>query len=1512
MMRNGLWQQKQKRPTACLLCRFTYGYGPFTRPARRAPFNGRDFSTNELPRWATQSIPEAPTTTPNNSGLLPHELAAREKALSRNQPPPPPPPRPRAPPNTRSGPARAGPGNDGLLPHERAAREKALARSQPVRPGAMPMNDGLPPRPAQRPLAARPLPFTPPVPPGRRDPLGNMRGPNRPGPSPANGGAPAPAQARAVPPRPPMPPSANTLRASTPLTPRAPAPAPSPAPTRPVPATALGSAASVFGRVPGLNTPTTSQPKVEPSAPERPPAQRPSVLGGASAAPAAPAWASSPAWATASPPVQQVAPTPVPPSQMASKQVEATTPETPTTPADTPEARTTSAESPSTPSTLSAEPTAPEVSTQPAEPSVSTVSATPDTSAVPAAVESVEKTQPLATEPQTSESPPAQSQTPASGPSGIPAWASAPAWASTSPPVQQAPPTPPPPSQAAVAQPTPTWATSSPQVQQAPPTPLPPSMAAPKPTAPVIPATTPDAKAGGVEGAVSLPGLDAQEVQAATKPLAEAPKKAGWASALPAWASAAPQSTPSTSGGSPPTTQPQPGGWASAAPSWAAAAPGATPSAAGGPTGAQPDVPKPQQQQADPLSFLLPHERAARERALARHGPAEPANPPPTAANPWGDTGGVDQEFAALQSRRTTRVGASPGVRSDGAQKRPPGDLSDLVRSIRESGKSLFVDPQQQTSSSDSASAGGGDWKNLARRDRTPPPSFTPPAFDSTPPPPPVRRTPPAPTPGVDWAAREEAWDAMLEADGKNRRETLAKAEDGSWDWADDHTAKAKEEKAARAVREAEEQGAVPGAVSGDAAAAQAAESDRRKRGARGGREEPVAAQKKTKKTKNRRRQSDYENDDDFDVELYELKQQKKAEKAQRERERQLALEDAGPTPILLPEFISVANLAIALGLKIDVFVSQLEELGFEDVGKDNILTGETAALVAQEYGFEPKVDMGEDEDLRPAPVPEDPTSLPLRPPVVTIMGHVDHGKTTLLDYLRKSSIVSQEHGGITQHIGAFSVQLSSGQQITFLDTPGHAAFLSMRQRGANVTDMVILVVAADDSVMPQTLEALKHARAARVPFIVAINKIDRPEANINHVKSDLAKHGVELEDFGGDVQVVCVSGKTGQGMEDLEENILLLAEMLDIRADPGGMAEGWVLESTIKPIGRVATVLVKRGTLRPGDYVVAGRVQAKIRSLRNEAGVEIDEAGPGMPVEVLGWKEPPEAGDMVLQAPDEGRAKAAVRYRQELKERGDVIGQMEQIEKDRRERERERELEKEALKSIAEAANLRPNRRGGYRMSPEMLRNAAATAAEEAAAEAAAGDDGDGNGTARSKIQQVPFIVKGDVHGSVEAVSIALMEQGNNEIRAKVLVSAPGHITESDVELAATTGSAIINFNNPVPPQIKRLAQDAKVKILEHNVIYHLIEEVREQLAEALPMVVVKKVVADAVVLQVFPINIKGRKYKNIAGCRIENGIVKRGTKARVIRGKENVYEGMFPPFSPLSPFLPLIERAR
>ncbi|KAK0725312.1 hypothetical protein B0H67DRAFT_479794 [Lasiosphaeris hirsuta] len=608
----------------------------------------------------------------------------------------------------------------------------------------------------------------------------------------------------------------------------------------------------------------------------------------------------------------------------------------------------------------------------------------------------------------------------------------------------------------------------------------------------------------------------------------------------------------------------------------------------------------------------------------------------------------------------------------------------------------------------------------------------------------------------------------------------------------------------------------------------------------------------KPKKAKPSRRSNAGE--DEFDADSHKEKQQRRRErKAEKERARLEALEEAGPVPIKLPEFISVANLGAALGVRLNVFLGELEELGFENITKDNILTGETAALVAQEYGFEPTVEMGEDEDLKPRPPPKDPSSLPLRPPVVTIMGHVDHGKTTLLDYLRKSSIVDQEHGGITQHIGAFSVKMSTGKQITFLDTPGHAAFLTMRQRGADVTDMVILVVAADDSVKPQTLEALKHARSSKVPIIVAINKVDKESANVNRVKSDLAAHGVEIEDYGGDVQVVCVSGKTGQGMDDLEENILLLAEMLDIRAEPDGMAEGWVLESSIKPIGRVATVLVKRGTLRAGDYIVAGTVHTKIRSLRNEAGVEVDEAPPGTAVEILGWKDPPDAGDMILQAPNEDKAKIATRYRQELKERTEAIQQQTQMEQAKRDKAAEEEAEKAAAKKDPEA------------------------------------EEEESTGGAKT----VSFLIKGDVHGSVEAVCATVLEIGNNEVQPRILQSATGQINESDVEMAATSGSCIINFNNPVPGYIKRMASEAGVRILDHNIIYHLAEEVRDTMSELLAPNIIIKVIGETEILQVFPINIKGRVYKNIAGCRVRNGQVLRNAKCRVVRSGEILWTG-------------------
>ncbi|KAK3385109.1 hypothetical protein B0H63DRAFT_394985 [Podospora didyma] len=697
-----------------------------------------------------------------------------------------------------------------------------------------------------------------------------------------------------------------------------------------------------------------------------------------------------------------------------------------------------------------------------------------------------------------------------------------------------------------------------------------------------------------------------------------------------------------------------------------------------------------------------------------------------------------------------------------------------------------------------------------------------------------------------------------------------------SWDWVDSHVDAAQEKKAEREIRagtwpkENMPGGSLDRASLGVSPAVVGEPANR------GRKDRTKKEMKKEKKGKPRNYSQRGFEEEEFDTDSYrERRQAKAAKKAEKERERLEALAESGPVPILIPQFISVANLAAAMNVKLDIFLDQLLELGFDGVGKDNILTGETAALVAQEYGFEPTVDTGDDEDLKPRPPPEDPSSLPPRPPVVTIMGHVDHGKTTLLDWLRKSSIVAKEHGGITQHIGAFSVKMSTGKQITFLDTPGHAAFLSMRQRGANVTDLVVLVVAADDSVKPQTLEALKHARAAKVPIIVAINKIDKESANIERCKSDLAAHGVEIEDYGGDVQVVCVSGKTGLGMDDFEENILLLSDMLDIRAEPDGMAEGWVLESSIKPMGRVATVLVKRGTLRPGDYIVAGIVHAKIRSLRNEAGVEIDKATPGTAVEILGWKDddPPAAGDQVLQAPDEGRAKAAAHYRIEQKEREEVIGQMSQAEQERREHDR--------LRAIAKKAELEAGPKGGrgYKVSGKGRAEYSAVA-EDGVEE----EDG-------TKI--VNYLVRGDVHGSVEAVCGSIMELGSNEVRPRILQSGTGQITESDVEHAQISRASIINFNNPISGQIKRMANDAGVTIMDHNVIYHLAEEVREKLSELLAPIITSKVVGEVEVLKVFKINVKGREYVNIAGCRVRNGQVKFNSKCRVMRNNEPVFEG-------------------
>ncbi|KAI9052645.1 hypothetical protein LZ554_003984 [Drepanopeziza brunnea f. sp. 'monogermtubi'] len=611
-----------------------------------------------------------------------------------------------------------------------------------------------------------------------------------------------------------------------------------------------------------------------------------------------------------------------------------------------------------------------------------------------------------------------------------------------------------------------------------------------------------------------------------------------------------------------------------------------------------------------------------------------------------------------------------------------------------------------------------------------------------------------------------------------------------------------------------------------------------------------------------RRGQFVRQEEDEAETEAALARAEAKAQRAREKAERKAA-KRAAPTPVLLPEFISVSNLAVALRVRYEDFVWKMEELGFEDTSHDFILNAENAGLIAQEYNFEPIIDRGFSEDLRARDLPEDPTVLPQRPPVVTIMGHVDHGKTTLLDYLRKSSVAATEHGGITQHIGAFSVPMPSGKVITFLDTPGHAAFLSMRQRGANVTDIVILVVAADDSVKPQTIEAINHAKAARVPMIVAINKIDKEDSNIDRVKQDLARHGVDVEDFGGDTQVVCVSGKTGQGMPELEEAAVTLSEILDMRAETDGQAEGWVLEASIKSMGKVATVLVRRGTMRPGDFIVAGKTWARIRCLRNEAGIEIEEAGPGTPVEIDGWREQPLAGDEVLQAPDENKAKSVVEYRLEKSERDKMAEDMDAINESRKAVEEKRAREKAEAEAAAEAKK-------AHEDAPEKVQ--------------ATGPTGP---------KQVYFIIKGDVSGSVEAVIDQISALGNKEVQPHVLRYGVGQLSEFDVEHAAGAKGHLINFNTDVEPNIAAMAERAKVSIINHNIIYRLVDDIKAELSKHLPPLITQRVLGEAEVAQVFEITVKGRQHKAIAGCKVRNGVISKNARVRVMRAGEKVFDG-------------------
>lgn len=564
---------------------------------------------------------------------------------------------------------------------------------------------------------------------------------------------------------------------------------------------------------------------------------------------------------------------------------------------------------------------------------------------------------------------------------------------------------------------------------------------------------------------------------------------------------------------------------------------------------------------------------------------------------------------------------------------------------------------------------------------------------------------------------------------------------------------------------------------------------------------------------------------------------------------------------IQIPTFVTVSNLATIMNVQLGDLLKKLAVLGFEGMSHNYILDKENASLIADEYGFE--INMNDETGLDLFPAPEEASKLKPRAPVVTIMGHVDHGKTTILDYLRKSSIVDQEQGGITQHIGAFSVVTPiSKKQITFLDTPGHAAFLKMRERGAIITDIVILVVAADDSVMPQTVEAIKHAKKSGVPIIVAINKCDKQGLNTDKVLSDLARYEVDVEDYGGETQTVNVSGKTGLNMDKLEEAVITLSELSEYRAEVSGIAaEGWVIESqVVKGMGNVATVLVRRGTVKVGSFLVAGETYCKVRGMRDENGRAMKSAGPSVPVQIWGWKELPGAGDQILEAKNELVARKVVDNRIT---RGKQIQAGKDIENiNSRRQEEVQELRRQEKINEMKLAGLSVD---------ELTAN-----------------DGDKICVA------VKYIVKADVFGLAEAITSSIDGLGNDEVKAVVVLRDAGMPTDLDVDKAEALGAKILCFNVKTPKSTQSRADRAGVDVTEHSVIYRLIEQVTEELTSRLKPRIELKVVAEAEVKDVFQITGKNKSKSKIAGCKVLTGNLKRSARVRVVRGSETIFDGL------------------
>ncbi len=557
------------------------------------------------------------------------------------------------------------------------------------------------------------------------------------------------------------------------------------------------------------------------------------------------------------------------------------------------------------------------------------------------------------------------------------------------------------------------------------------------------------------------------------------------------------------------------------------------------------------------------------------------------------------------------------------------------------------------------------------------------------------------------------------------------------------------------------------------------------------------------------------------------LRREKRDQRYQRFEEEQAARELAGQT-LKVTEFVTASELASMMNVPVTDIIKACFALGMM-VSINQRLDAETLAVIAEEYGFKVEF-VGAEVQENLQEEADDPDRIAARPPIVTVMGHVDHGKTSLLDYIRKANVIAGEAGGITQHIGAYSVKLESGKKITFLDTPGHEAFTAMRARGAQVTDIAIIVIAGDDSVMPQTREAINHAQAAGVPMVFAFNKMDKPQANADKIREELSQMNILVEEWGGKFQTQEISAKKGTGIEQLLDKVLLEAEMLDLKADPGKRAHGVVIESTLEQgRGYVTTLLVDSGTLRKGDVILAGQYSGRVRNMFNERGMQVAEAPPSTPVSILGLDGAPNAGDTFQVFEDERDARQIATRRQQLQ------------------------------------------REQGIRTHKHIT-------LDEIGRRLAIGD-----------FKELNLIVKGDVDGSVEALTDSLLKLSTESIKVNVIHRAVGPIAESDVLLATASNAIIVGFQVRPTPGARKLAEAEEIDIRLYFIIYAAIEEIKQAMEGMLAPKEVEKVTGTAEVRETFRIS----KVGTVAGAYVLDGKIERKNKVRLIRDGIVVYTG-------------------